>query len=93
MPLYEYKCPDCSTTGERILPVAERNDQTCPVCDGPWELRVSVPRVISGEFSSKVRMAAFPGRPKSPTRTNCATCRTSTGPGLSKPASPSDPRR
>ena len=64
MPLYEYKCPDCSTTGERILRVDEREGQTCPVCDGPWELRVSVPRLISGEFPAKVRMSAFPGAPE-----------------------------
>ena len=64
MPVYEYACEACGTTGQRILRVAERNDPECPACGKPWELQVSVPRLISGEFPAKIRMEAFPDAPE-----------------------------
>ena len=35
MPVYEYRCPDCAATYEKLVRLSEPNDEAaCPTCGG-----------------------------------------------------------
>ncbi len=60
MPVYTYRCDECSDVFERIRPMSQASEpQPCPNCDAKSE------RVVSGIFennSTKNRSANFPKR-------------------------------
>jgi len=48
MPIYDYKCDECLTFFERMVPVAERELQQCPECLTMAPMRIkSAPRLSS----------------------------------------------
>lgn len=55
MPVYEYHCAACHWNAERIVPVDERDTQTCSMCGDPLGRLLSRPapfqvrgRVVQG---------------------------------------------
>ena len=43
MPIYEYRCPKCTSKEDRILPVGERNDSQICSCGETMKRLMSVP--------------------------------------------------
>jgi putative FmdB family regulatory protein len=41
MPMYEYRCPDCGREENRLVPMAERDHQTCSC--GVAHERIEIP--------------------------------------------------
>jgi len=37
MPLYDYRCPNCDTEFERMVPMSQRHDQICHMCHSDLE--------------------------------------------------------
>lgn len=58
MPLYDYACV-CGWTGERAVPVDERDEQHCSVCDQPAQRQLGAPRF---RFSGQVTPGGGPDR-------------------------------
>ncbi len=46
MPLYEYKCTECSKFFEKVMPIDQRHLAVCD-CGQPASLRISAPAVIT----------------------------------------------
>lgn len=43
MPRYDFKCPDCGETFEKVVSIAERANQTCDECGGTLKQLVGIP--------------------------------------------------
>ncbi len=43
MPVYEYRCPACAATYEKLVRLSEPNDEAaCPTCGGPGKKLLSL---------------------------------------------------
>ena len=48
MPIYEYICPECGETFERLKISRDDTDATCPECGGDAEVQISVSNFVMG---------------------------------------------
>lgn len=60
MPTYTYQCNACKWIAERIVPIAERDKQTCSMCGDP--LVKCVDRPAPAQFRGRVLQGGGPDR-------------------------------
>ena len=59
MPIYDYRCAECRVSGTMMVPIAERDDQHCPVCDKPMSRLLAAPM---GKMAGQVARGGGPDR-------------------------------
>ncbi len=79
MPIYEYRCPKCSTKFEMLRPISKAEDDAeCPKCKQPSKRAISkfVSRAKDdlGFLSHMPTSSGSSGSCGSCSSTNCSTC-------------------